>query len=307
MSQPGALEAALARATGDPTLTIAYRRRRGDGYVDGGGRAVPIPEPSHSRAVTPIVRDGRPVALLEHDPAVLDAAFEQQIGSAARLTVENERLQAELLAQLSELRASRARIVETSDTIRQQLERDLHDGAQQRLVALSFALRLAHTRLGVEADPRVAEPLADAERALAEALTAVRAVAHGLFPATLATSGLAYAIEELAELTPIRIDVQDLPDRRVAAPVEAAAYGVIREAVENASRHAEAHAVSISASCQSGEVVIEAADDGIGGADPACGVGLRDVADRVGALGGRLTIRSPVGGGTHIRAEIPCG
>jgi len=302
----GALEAALARATGDPTLTIAYRLRHVERYVDSQGRAVSPPTPSTRRAVTQIVRDGHPVALLEHDPAVLGAAFEQQIGSAARLAIENERLQAETLAQLIELRESRARIVQTGDTVRRQLERDLHDGAQQRLVALSFALRLAVTKLGPAPNARVARPLADAERALTEALAAVRAVAHGLFPATLATSGLVYAVEELAELTAMRIDVQDLPNRRLPAPVEAAAYGVIREAVENAARHAQARKVSIGASCRSDTVVVEAADDGIGGADPARGAGLLDIADRVGALDGRLTIQSPVGGGTRIHAEIPC-
>jgi signal transduction histidine kinase len=134
----------------------------------------------------------------------------------------------------------------------------------------------------------------------------VRGVANGLFPATLTSSGLAYAVEELAELTPIRIDVQALPDRRLPDPVEAAAYGVIREAVENAAVHADAKAVSISAVCRAESLVIEAADSGVGGADPANGVGLREVADRVGALGGRLTIDSPSGGGTRIQAEIPC-
>ena len=256
--------------------------------------------------MTSIVRDRRPVALVQHDPAVLNGDFQSQIGSAAGLAVDNERLQAEALAQLSELRESRARIVETGDAVRRRLERDLHDGAQQRLVALSFARRLAQAKLGAEADARVAEPLAEAERSLAEALAAVRAVANGLFPATLASSGLAYAVEELAELAPIPIDVEAVPDRRLPTAVEAAAYGVIREAVENAALHAGAGTVSISAFCRSDIVVVEAADDGIGGADPECGVGLLEVADRVGALGGRFTISSPAGGGTHIRAEIPC-
>ncbi len=304
---PGSLEAALARAAGDPSLRIVYRRRHVERYVDGRGRAVSTPSPSAARATTPIVRDGRPVALLEHDQAVLDEAFQDEIGPAIRLAIENERLQAEALAQLIELRESRARIVQAGDAVRRRLERDLHDGAQQRLVALNFALRLALAKLGPEPDARVAVPLADGERALAEALAAVRAVANGLFPATLASSGLAYAVEELAELAPIRIAVEAVPDRRLPAPVEAAAYGVIREAVENAALHADASAVSISAACRANSVVVEAADDGAGGADPARGVGLLEVADRVGALGGRFTILSPAGGGTRIQAEIPCG
>lgn len=304
--QPGTLESALALATGDSTLTIVYRLRRSERYVDSEGRAAPTPSPSGGRAVTSIVRDGRPVALIEHDPAVLDEAFESQIGSAARLAVENERLKAEALAQLIELRDSRARIVLAGDDVRRRLERDLHDGAQQRLVALSFALRLASAQLGPDPGPRVAEPLADAERDLADALAAVRAVANGLFPATLASSGLGHAVEELAELAPIRINVEAVPDRRLAAAVEAAAYGVIREAVENAALHAEASTVSVKAVYGSNAIVVETVDDGIGGADPARGVGLRDVADRVGALGGELNITSPAGGGTRLHAEIPC-
>lgn len=304
--QPGTLEAAVASAIGDPSLRIVYRLRQADRYVDAQGQAIPTPEPTATRAVTPIVRYGRPLALLEHDPAVLSATFQDQIGSAARLALDNERLQAETLAQLIELRESCGRIVQASDSARRQLERDLHDGAQQRLVALSFALRLAHGKLGEDPDPAVAEPLARADEALAEALTAVRGVANGLFPATLTSSGLAYAVEELAELTPIRIDVEALPDRRLPDPVEAAAYGVIREAVENAAVHADAKAVSISAVCRADVLVVEARDDGIGGADPAHGVGLREVADRVGALGGQLRIHSPAGGGTRIEAEIPC-
>jgi signal transduction histidine kinase len=303
---PGSLEASLARATGDPSLRIVYRLRHAERYADSSGRPVPTPAVSTSRAVTTIVRDGRPIALLEHDRTVLDDSFQKQIGSAARLAVENEQLHAEALARLTELRESRSRIVEASDAVRRQLERDLHDGAQQRLVALSFGLRLARAKLETDPDPIVAGTLADADRALGEALAAVRAVANGLFPATLASSGLAYAVEELAELAPIRIDVEAVPDRRLAAPVEAAAYGVIREAIENAALHAKASAVSISAFCRPDTVVVDAADDGIGGADPERGVGLLDVADRVGALGGKLTILSPVGGGTRIHAEIPC-
>jgi signal transduction histidine kinase len=304
--QPGTLQSALVRATGDSSLRIAYRLRSSERYVDGDGHPARAPSSVGDRAVTAIVRDGLPVALVEHDPAVLDQAFVSRIGSAARLAVENERLQAETLARLIELRDSRSRIVQAGDEVRRRLERDLHDGAQQRLVALSFALRLARAELGPEPDPRVTKPLADAERRLTAALAAVRAVANGLFPATLASSGLGHAVEELAELAPIRIDVDAVPDRRFSEAVEAAAYGVIREAVENAVLHADASMVSIRAVCRSNTVVVETADDGIGGADPERGVGLRDIADRVGALGGRLRITSPSDGGTRIQAEIPC-
>ena len=306
IQQPGGLESALARATGDSTLTIVYRLRGSERYVDSEGRATPMPSPSAGRAVTSIVRDGRPVALIEHDQAVLDETFESQIGSAARLSVENERLEAEALAQLIELRESRARIVLAGDEARRRLERDLHDGAQQRLVALSFALRLAEKRLGPDDDASVARALAEADQELAAALAAVRGVANGLFPATLASAGLAAAVEELAELSPIRLEIEAVPDGRLPAAVEAAAYDVIREAVENAAMHAEVETISVSAFCREDTVVVETADDGVGGADPTRGVGLREVADRVGALGGRLSVLSPLGGGTRIEAVIPC-
>ncbi len=304
--EPGSLEAALARATGDPSLRIVYRLRDVDRCVDGQGRDVQAPVGSATRAVTPIVRNGRPVALLEHDRAALGETFQDEIGAAVRLAVENERLRAEALAQLIDLRQSRARIVAASDAVRRRLERDLHDGAQQRLVALSFGLRLARAELGSQPDARVAKRLADAEEALGKALAAVRAVANGLFPTTLANAGLAFAIEELAELAPIRVEIGAVPDRRLPPLVEAAAYGLIREAVENAALHARASIVSVSALCAEDIVIVDATDDGIGGADPNGGIGLLDAADRVGALGGRFQILSPSGGGTRIQAEIPC-
>ncbi len=304
---PGALEAALARATHDPSLRILYATSNPERYVDSTGQEVPAPHGSDARAVSPIVRNGRPVAMLEHDRATLDDSFEEEIGAALRLTVDNERLQALALARVTELQESRVRIVAASDEARRKLERDLHDGAQQRLVALSFGLRVARAQLGPEPDARVAEPLAAAERALASALVAVREVANGLFPITLANAGLAHAIEELAEIAPIRIEIGAMLDRRLQPQVEAAAYGVIREAVENTALHANTGAALVSVAYQDGAVIVEAADDGIGGADPDRGIGLLDVGDRVGALGGRLSIESPIGGGTHVHAEIPCG
>ncbi len=304
--EPGSLQAMLARATGDPSLEIVYRLLETDEYVDGRGRSVSGSQSSPTRAVTPIVRDGRRVALLAHDSVALSHTFQYEIGAAVRIAIENERLRASALAQLNELRASRARIVAMSDNVRQSLERDLHDGAQQRLVALSFGMRVARTELGEDADGTVVEALAEAAQALDGALRAVREVANGLFPTALTNAGLAYAIEELAELALIRVEVEALPDRRFPPPVEAAAYGVIREAVENATLHAGAPSVWVSAVWREGAVIVEAADDGVGGAKPDRGVGLLDVADRVGALGGRFGLTSPVGGGTRIQAEIPC-
>ena len=305
--EPGTLEAALARVSRDPSLRIAFPLRDAEQYVDSQGTSIPTPPSAPHRAVTPILRDGEPVALVEHDPLALDDLVRDRIGAAARLGIENERLRAMALAQLVELRESRARIVETSDAARQRLERDLHDGAQQRLVALSFALRLAAAELNSASHPELARPLADADSALAEALAAVRAVANGLFPATLMNSGLADAIDELAEHTTIRLDVESVPASRFPQPVETAAYGVIREAVENAALRARASMVSISAAQRSDMIIVDVADDGVGGADVERDLGLLEMSDRVGALGGRVSIQSPAGGGTRIRAEIPCG
>jgi signal transduction histidine kinase len=279
-----------------------------DGRGDTQVRVAPVSHGGDLLGLIVVERRAAADGFSEDDDRVL-TDLARQVGLAFHNVQLDTALQTtldELRKQADALRESRARIVASGDAERRRVERNLHDGAQQRLVALSFALRIALTKLGTEPDARVAEPLADAERSLTEALAAVRAVANGLFPATLISSGLAYAVEELAEFTPIRIDVEAVPDRRLPAAVEAAAYGVIREAVENAALHARATTVSISASCRSDAVIVEAADDGIGGADPARGVGLLDAADRVGALGGRFRIRSPTGGGTRIQAEIPC-
>jgi PAS domain S-box-containing protein len=217
---------------------------------------------------------------------------------------EVHRLNAELHARLDELGASRARIVTAADTERRRLERNLHDGAQQRLVTLSLSLRVAQAML--DSDPAGARAaLADASDQLAVALDELRELARGLHPAVLSERGLRAAVEMLAGRVPVPVEVEDLPDERLPEPVEAAAYYLIAEALTNVTKYADASAVRVRVALSDASVVVEVSDDGVGGADPAIGSGLRGLADRVEALGGSLEVVSPAGAGTSLRAEIP--
>jgi PAS domain S-box-containing protein len=217
---------------------------------------------------------------------------------------EVHRLNDELHARLDELAASRARIVTAGDVERRRLERNLHDGAQQRLVALSLSLRLAQAKL--DADPPAARAfLADASAELALALDELRELARGLHPAVLTDRGLRAAVEMLAGRAPIPVEIAGLPDERLPAPVEAAAYYLIAEALTNVAKYAQASIVRVRVAATGTSVLVEVSDDGVGGADPASGSGLRGLADRVEALGGSFEVESPAGSGTRLRAEIP--
>ena len=211
----------------------------------------------------------------------------------------------ERTAYENELRRSRARIVEAGDAERRRLERNLHDGAQQRLVSLSLSLRLAQNRL--TSDPAAAsELLAGAGAELAQALEELRELARGIHPAVLTDRGLGPALESLADRAPLRVELDQVPRERLPAPVEAAAFYVVAEALTNVAKYADATSVRVSVAHVDGHAIVEVADDGRGGADPAHGTGLRGLVDRVEALSGRLDVESPAGGGTRVRAEIPC-
>jgi signal transduction histidine kinase len=303
---PGALRDALARALHDPSLTVAYWLPGDERHVDADGRTVILPE-GPERAVTEVQRGGRRIAVLIHDPALDDEPeLVASAGAAAALALENERLQAELRARLEELHASRARIVEAADDERRRIERDLHDGTQQRLVSIAMTLGLAGSRL--EHDPAAVGPLLDQARAaLSDALSELRELSQGIHPGILSERGLRAALEELAYGTRVALELDvDLPDR-LPEPVEAAAYFVVSEALTNVTKHAEASSVRVRVARANGCAVVEVADDGIGGADGARGTGLRGLGDRVDALGGRLVVLSPAGRGTVLQAEIPCG
>jgi signal transduction histidine kinase len=217
---------------------------------------------------------------------------------------ELHRLNAELQARLEDLAASRARIVSAGDAERRRLERNLHDGAQQRLVTLSLSLRLALTKL--ETDPEAARALLQsAGSELGQALEELRELARGIHPAVLTDRGLGQAVESLASRVPVTVEVDELPAARLPEPIEAAAYYLIAEALTNVAKYARASEARVRVARADGSVVVQVSDDGIGGADAAGGSGLRGLADRVEALGGRLDVTSPPGGGTTLRAEIP--
>ena len=293
---PGTLRDALAVAVGDPALEVAYWLSGAQRLVDGRGHRTESPVPGHGRAVTPIVRAGRPVAVVVHDAALLEAqALEREIGSAARLAVENERLQAEVLAQLEDLRASRSRIVETGDAERRRLERDLHDGAQQRLLALSYDLRLARAAAEAEGDREHATLLASAGDEAQAALEELRELAHGIYPAILAEAGLAPALATLADEAPLPVELGEVPPERYGTPIETAAYLTVAEAIAEAAGR-RATFVSVDLARENEQLFVQVRDDGAAGASA-----LLNIADRVGALGGSLEVRPH-----SLRAEVPC-
>jgi signal transduction histidine kinase len=202
------------------------------------------------------------------------------------------------------LAASRVRLVEAGDSERRRLERNLHDGAQQRLVALAVHLRLIEARLAHE--PAAARrELDQASAELAEALDELRELARGIHPAVLTDRGLVAAVAALADRAPVPVEIGGVPENRLPPSVEAAAYYSISEAITNVAKHAGASVVSVAVRDEPGRTVVEVSDDGVGGADPAVGSGLRGIADRVEALEGRLRVTSPPGHGTRIQADIP--
>jgi signal transduction histidine kinase len=302
----GSLQAALARTLGDPSLELAFWLPEREAFVRGDGAPFTPPLPSAARAVTPIGPAGEPLAMMVHDPALLERrALLDAAGAAAHLALENERLHAELRAQLAEIRASRARIVEAGDLERRRLERDLHDGAQQRLLGIGLALQLAQAQLGPEANG-VAGLLAEADGELRAALDELRELARGIHPAVLTEQGLGPALQTLAERSRVPVHIDAAPAARLPAATEAAVYFLVSEALANVAKHAHASRIDLRVARSGDTVSVELADDGIGGADPARGSGLRGLADRIQALEGWVTVDSLPGNGTTIRAEIPC-
>jgi len=288
----GGLRDGLAAALADPDLELAYPVGEGR-YADVRGRPVDLAS-LDGRVATPLVREGRPVALVLHRTGLLDnPELIEEVASAARLALENERLQAEARAQLADLRSSRVRIIEAGDAERRRLERDLHDGAQQRLVGLSLALRLLRSQLGSDQDRELVAGLDEAEAELRRAVAELRELAHGIHPAVLSDEGLAAAVEALAEAAQAPLRIAAIPQERFPVAVETAAYLIVDEA-------AKAGAVRVSADRRGGALVVDIEAE----AEPE---GLLDLEDRVGALDGRLGIERAADGGVRIRAEIPCG
>jgi signal transduction histidine kinase len=304
---PHGLRDALARGLADPTLEVAFWLPERREFVDTDGTPVPLPAEGAGRAVTRLEHDGEPLAVLIHDPSLLDEPeLVQAAAAAARLALENARLSAEVHAQLEKVKESRARIVSAGDAERRRIERDIHDGAQQRLVALALELRTAQRRLDGTADPEIDRLLASAVDDLQVAVDELRELARGVHPAILTEEGLAAALESLVLRAPLPVALETAPEQRLAPEVEATAYFVACEGLANVVKHAQASTATVSARRQNRVLVVEVADDGVGGAKLNGGSGLRGLADRVEALGGRLRIDSPPSAGTRIVAEIPC-
>ena len=292
----------LARALGDSTLELAYRLADGR-YVDESGEPAVVSD-VQGRAVTLLSSSDEVLAALVHDPALLDEpALVESVRATAGLVLENERLAAEVRAQLAQVRASRARLVAATDEERRRIERDLHDGAQQRLVAVCVAIGLAAGR----ADPGLAEALRSTQDELEEAIADLRALARGIHPTLLREDGLDEALEALARRAPVPVTIQGSVDARLAPEVELAAYFFATEALTNTVKHAAASRVTVHVQHGHDRLRVTVSDDGVGGATLSPSGGLAGLRDRIEALDGTMAVRSDPAGGTKVVAELPCG
>jgi signal transduction histidine kinase len=298
-ASPAELQAILADTLRDPDLRLAFWLPDRHHFVGVGGDVLEV-----GPGATRVEHEGRPVGMILHDPVLgEDPALIESVSAAAGLALERARLETELRLRLEELAASRARIVQATYDARRRLERDLHDGAQQRLVALALSLRMAR---GTVAGNEAAEAALDAaQQDLQTALAELRELARGIHPAVLTERGLEPALRALADRAPVPVDVEARLDSRLPPRIEAAAYFVVSEALANVAKHApEAHA-AVTVARRNGEVVVAVADDGPGGADPANGSGLAGLRDRVEALDGYLEVSTTPGTGTTVMAGFP--
>ena len=302
------LQASLRDALGDPSLKVFRWEPANAGFADAAGRPSDRPGADGSGRTVLTIGDGAsPDLVIEHDPSLRDdPGLVSAAAAAVRLAAENERLQAEVRSQLESVQASRARIVEAQDDERRRIERDLHDGAQQRLVSLQLSLQMLRRGLGPDAD---AGTLAELDAATAEASAAIadiRELARGVHPAILSEAGLGAALASLADRTPTPVVIEDGVDRRLPAAVEATAYFVVAEALTNAIKHADAGRIEVRTSLTDDRLRVEVRDDGRGGADPTQGTGMTGMQDRVAALGGTVRIDSRHGAGTWLEVDLPC-
>lgn len=303
--EPRHLVEALADALGDPTLRVCFRLPDSGGYIDADGHPVVLPS-AGDRAVTPVERQGEELAVLVHDPALVDQRpLVDAVLAATRLALENARLHAAQRAQLEEMRASRARIVAAADAERHRIQRDLHDGAQHKLLAIAMLVGQAREEL-VRCPAYPSGTLDMAGTQLHEVIRELRELTEGIHPPALTEQGLAAVIETLAERAPLPVRFT-VPMRRWPDQVERAAYFVINEALANIYKHAVARTATVNVDGGDHTLMVRVVDDGIGGADPDRGSGLRGLRDRVAAIGGTLAIHTGPGAGTRVEAELPCG
>jgi signal transduction histidine kinase len=301
----GSIRDAIAGALGDPSVQLLYWREKAGEYVDPAGRPAALPTEGSTRAFVEVKRDGQRAAAIVFDGALGEEhELVSAVGSAAGLALDNERLHAELHARITELQTSRSRVLDAALTERQRIERDLHDGAQQRFVSLALTLAILDRSLADRPTDRAA--LTDARDELDKGIAELRELARGIHPAVLTERGLAPAIDGLADRAPFPVRVSETPQVRLPAQIETAAYFIVAEALTNAAKHAHARNATVRIERRNGSACVEVADDGIGGADAAMGSGLRGLTDRLTALDGQLSVISPSGGGTRLTATIPC-
>jgi signal transduction histidine kinase len=302
--EPEGVGAELAAALRDPSAELLFRLPASKAYADGVAGVVAGP-PDDGRAATSVEHRGQEIALLLHTPTLLDRPdVLRSVLGAASLAIEIARLRAEVRLQLAEVEESRARVVQAGYEERRRLERDLHDGAQQRLVTLGIVLRRLQRSLPREA--QILGPALDsAVDEVGRAIEDLRTIAAGVRPPRL-DEGLAAALADLARAAPVVVELETTHER-LPPQVEAAAYFVVSEAVTNAVKHASPSRVRVEAAIVDGRLRLLVTDDGIGGATVGGGTGLTGLIDRVEAQGGTLLIQSPTGAGTRLEAEIPCG
>ena len=303
-AQSGGVRETLVERIGDESLSIAYWLPERQEFVDERGLPVDLPDVDSGRTWTDVERDGGRVAAIVHDadlgtpPDLVRAA-----AAEAAPGLEDQRVQVALRARVEELRASRARIVEAGMEARRRLERDLHEGAQQHLVALSLELQMLRAR--VADDPGALSILDASVEKLNAALAELRDLARGIHPAILTHRGLDGAIVSLIDRTQLAVEYENELDERLSPAAETAGYFVVLEALTNVLEHAGVTQASVRVRREPGGMLVEVEDEGAGGADPGLGSGLRELEDRVAALDGTLTVLSPAGDGTRIIARIP--
>jgi signal transduction histidine kinase len=296
---------AIAAALRDPSLELIYWRTQAGRYVTADGRPAQLPSDVSGRGFIEIEREGQRMAAIIFDAMLAEEPkLVAAVSAAGALALDNERLQAELRARITELEQSRARVLDATLRERQRIERDLHDGAQQRFVSVAMELGVLDRRLTPLPEQR--ELLRSAREQLESGIAELRELARGIHPALLTGRGLGPAVETLAERVPLDVRVVGIPDQRLPTQVEVAAYFIVSESLTNAVRHAHAARATVRVGRENGTAIVEVADDGVGGADPARGSGLRGLIDRLAALDGELVVHSPVGDGTRVEARIPC-
>lgn len=306
---PSDLQSALREALRDPTAELLVWDREKSSWVDAARQPVALPVETTIQSVTELSHDGEPYAAILHDHSLReDPDLMAATIALLRLALDNERLAEQVQRQLDQVRSSRARLVAASEAERRRIERDLHDGAQQRLIAVALALQEARAEAAKHpGGPAFLDRLDNTSAELVAAIEELRELARGIHPAVLTEDGLRVAVTSLARRASLPVKVDVSVDTRLPAPIETTAYYVVAEGLTNITRHARARSAAITIQKSNGHLAIDISDDGQGGADAHRGTGSRGLTDRVESLAGTLTINSSPDRGTHLQARIPCG